>query len=41
MGFFNKIKNFLNKKEDENPNEVVEKQKKLDEGLEKTKSSFF
>ena len=27
MGFFNKIKNFLNKKEDENPNEVVEKQK--------------
>lgn len=41
MGFFNKIKNFLNKKEDENPNELVEKQKKLDEGLEKTKSSFF
>lgn len=41
MGFFNKIKNFLNKKEDENPNEVVEKQKKLDEGLEKTKSNFF
>lgn len=41
MGFFNKIKNFLNKKEDENPNELVEKQKKLDEGLEKTKSNFF
>jgi len=41
MGFFNKIKNFLNKKEDENPNELAEKQKKLDEGLEKTKSNFF
>ena len=41
MGFFNKIKNFLNKKEDENPSKVIEKQKKLDEGLEKTKSSFF
>ena len=41
MGFFSKIKSFLNKKEEENPSEKIEKQRKLDEGLEKTKSSFF
>ena len=41
MGFFNKIKNFLTSKEEENTSDKIEKQKKLNEGLEKTKSSLF
>ena len=41
MGFFNKIKNFLTSNEEENTSDKIEKQKKLNDGLEKTKSSLF
>ena len=41
MGFFNKIKSFLTSKEEENTSDKIEKQKKLNDGLEKTKSSLF
>ena len=41
MGFFNKIKNFLTSNEEENTSDKIEKQKKLNEGLEKTESSLF
>ena len=41
MGFFNKIKSFLTSNEDENTSDKIENQKKLNDGLEKTKSSLF
>ena len=41
MGFFNKIKSFLTSNEEENTSDKIEKQKKLNDGLEKTKSSLF
>ena len=41
MGFFNKIKSFLTIKDEENTSDKIEKQKKLNDGLEKTKSSLF
>ena len=41
MGFFNKIKSFLTSSEEENTSDKIEKQKKLNDGLEKTKSSLF
>tara|TARA_B110000116_G_scaffold107892_1_gene93695 strand:- start:2256 stop:3281 length:1026 start_codon:yes stop_codon:yes gene_type:complete len=41
MGFFNKIKNFFTKAEEENASDLLQKQTKLNEGLEKTKSSLF
>ena len=41
MGFFNKIKSFLTSNEEENTFDKIEKQKKLNDGLEKTKSSLF
>ena len=41
MGFFNKIKSFLTSNEEENTTDRIEKQKKLNDGLEKTKSSLF
>ena len=41
MGFFNKIKSFLTSSEEENTSDKIEKKKKLNEGLEKTKSSLF
>jgi len=41
MGFFNKIKNFLTSNEEENTSDKIEKQKKLNDGLEKTKTSLF
>ena len=41
MGFFNKIKSFLTSNEEENISDKIEKQKKLNDGLEKTKSSLF
>ena len=41
MGFFNKIKSFLSSNEEENTSDRIEKQKKLNDGLEKTKSSLF
>ena len=41
MGFFNKIKSFLTSNEAENNSDKIEKQKKLNDGLEKTKSSLF
>ena len=41
MGFFNKIKNFFTKAEEENTSDLLQKQTKLNEGLEKTKSSLF
>ena len=41
MGFFNKIKSFLTSNEEENTSDKIEKQKKLNNGLEKTKSSLF
>ena len=41
MGFFNKIKSFLTSKDEENTSDKIEKQKKLNDGLEKTKSSLF
>lgn len=41
MGFFNKIKSFLTSNEEENNSDKIEKQKKLNDGLEKTKSSLF
>ena len=41
MGFFNKIKSFLTSNEEENISDKIEKQKKLNDGLEKTKTSLF
>ena len=41
MGFFNKIKRFLTSNEEEKTYDKIEKQKKLNDGLEKTKSSLF
>tara|TARA_B110000263_G_scaffold139184_1_gene120692 strand:- start:2310 stop:3335 length:1026 start_codon:yes stop_codon:yes gene_type:complete len=41
MGFFNKIKIFFTKAEEENASDLLQKQTKLNEGLEKTKSSLF
>lgn len=41
MGFFNKIKSFLSSNEEENTSDKIEKQKKLNDGLEKTKTSLF
>ena len=41
MCFFNKIKNFLTSNEEENTSDKIEKQKKLNDGLEKTKTSLF
>ena len=41
MGFFNKIKSFLTSNEEENTSDKIEKQKKLNDGLEETKSSLF
>ena len=41
MGFFNKIKSFLTSNEEENTSDKIEKQKKLNDGLEKTKTSLF
>ena len=41
MGFFNKIKSFLTSNEEEHNSDKIEKQKKLNDGLEKTKSSLF
>ena len=41
MGFFNKIKSFLTSNEEESTSDKIVKQKKLNDGLEKTKSSLF
>lgn len=41
MGFFNKIKIFFTKAEEENASDLLQKKTKLNEGLEKTKSSLF
>ena len=41
MAFFNKIKNFFTKSEEENASNILSKKTKLNAGLEKTKSSLF
>ena len=41
MAFFNKIKNFFTKSEEENVSNILSKKTKLNAGLEKTKSSLF